>query len=389
MLEPVLKEFRELNPAVRARPRVTLSHVPALDGVRGVAVLAVFIFHFGGGSRSGNVAVRIVGHIVRLGWAGVTLFFVLSGFLITGILWDTLHRAHWWRDFYARRALRIFPLYYGALLLVLAGAAWAGTLRAARGSIWIPALFLQNFPHLSDRSGSIASPLAIFHFWSLAVEEQFYLLWPFLLYLQRSLRKAFWLCLGVFVISELFRVVVWTTFSAPRPYWQFILSRAGELAVGGALAMLYRSPRWTSAQRWLPALAWVSLAATILACVWAGTADATAGPIGMLVLLPSIAVLAVAFVALCLRPGIVQRVASLSVLRWLGSLSYGIYVFHILFSHVFSRLAAKIVLQSSGNTFYLAQLIVNLAGSISVAWVSFHFFETPFLRLKRRFSAAE
>ena len=160
-------------------------HLPALDGVRGLAVLIVLAYHTGGGVARRIVRMRLVRGIRRValkaGWSGVTLFFLLSGFLITGILWDSKGAAHWWRNFYVRRILRISPLYYGSLLLVMVVAFrathnfWAGT----RG-LWIYALYLQNIPWVVDMGAGLR-PLQLNHFWSLAVEEQFYLIWLLLL----------------------------------------------------------------------------------------------------------------------------------------------------------------------------------------------------------------
>ena len=87
-------------------------HYVELDGIRGIAVIAVFLFHYGRGSHSSNLLLRGSAKVVQFGWVGVSLFFVLSGFLITGILWDSRENRGWWRTFYARRSLRIFPLYY-------------------------------------------------------------------------------------------------------------------------------------------------------------------------------------------------------------------------------------------------------------------------------------
>jgi peptidoglycan/LPS O-acetylase OafA/YrhL len=90
-------------------------HYPALDGLRGIAILAVFFSHFGGGHKSTNFIIRGWSHVADAGWMGVDLFFVLSGFLITGILIDSADREDRVKNFYARRALRIFPLFYGVL----------------------------------------------------------------------------------------------------------------------------------------------------------------------------------------------------------------------------------------------------------------------------------
>ena len=104
----------------QAAVKEPLAHIPALDGVRGVAVLLVLAYHLlWANSHTANRVAFWLLKFREAGWIGVDLFFVLSGFLITGILYDTLNDTHFFRNFYLRRVLRIFPLYYGVLLLVL------------------------------------------------------------------------------------------------------------------------------------------------------------------------------------------------------------------------------------------------------------------------------
>ena len=170
-----------------------------MDGLRGLAVLIVLLFHTTGGANSHFLPLHIFGEIIQAGWVGVTLFFVLSGFLITGILWDSKGEAHWWRNFYMRRSLRILPLYYFALVLVLLAATYVGTFHEAFAKIWSPALFLQNIPGPNRNIFYDSSPFELVHFWSLAVEEQFYLVWPLLLLTVKTLRGARRLAASVFL----------------------------------------------------------------------------------------------------------------------------------------------------------------------------------------------
>src|SRR6266568_1801981 len=98
--------------------RMGEKHIPALDGLRGLAIILVLLFHFTPESGGHTMIGVLTRWVSRLGWCGVDLFFVLSGFLITGILFDAKGLQHYFRNFYMRRVLRIFPLYYGVLLLV-------------------------------------------------------------------------------------------------------------------------------------------------------------------------------------------------------------------------------------------------------------------------------
>ncbi len=159
-------------------PALSRIRVPAFDGLRGIAVLAVIFCHLSDYYPEQN-AVKVFLHA---GWCGVDLFFVLSGFLITGILLDTRAAQNYFRAFYARRVLRIFPVYYATLLSVLTIAHFFPKLNSvlpiAHDRIFY-FFYLNNWwPLLKDSWHANI----IGHFWSLAVEEQFYLVWPFLVW---------------------------------------------------------------------------------------------------------------------------------------------------------------------------------------------------------------
>jgi len=191
----------------RAPVELPRGHVPALDAIRGLAIVLVTLYRFGGG---GDGAASAIGHnwFVDLGSRGVDLFFVLSGFLITGILFDAKGKDHYFRNFYLRRSLRIFPLYYAALavtLLVLP------SLLPASAASFQPAMDAQAWLWLyggnvwqSFTGEWVLGPLN--HFWSLAIEEHFYLLWPAVICFT-SRRTAMGACGGLFIGSILARAV--------------------------------------------------------------------------------------------------------------------------------------------------------------------------------------
>ena len=190
---------------------ITGGRVEALDGIRGVAVLLVMIGHgvvFGGFStRSGWDAVFNAG--AKTGWVGVDLFFVLSGFLITGILFDTRGSEHYFRTFYVRRFLRIVPVYYAVLLLYCL---WGHALIDAaespelswNGLAWA-ATYLSNYPTGLHGWGVLPHPVR--HLWSLAIEEQFYLLWPLLVY-RVDARRLMTICLVAVGVGWVTRVLL-------------------------------------------------------------------------------------------------------------------------------------------------------------------------------------
>jgi peptidoglycan/LPS O-acetylase OafA/YrhL len=397
-----LLELRRETASDALAPRTSSKHkhLPALDGVRGFAVLMVFLVHYGGGAKSSNFLLHTIGVSVQAGWSGVTLFFILSGFLISGIIWDARDDPRFWRNFYMRRTLRIFPIYYASLLLVVITAAVVGNAVFALKHVYVYALYLQNVP-LPFGAGNLGSPLELSHFWSLAVEEQFYLLWPFLLTRMKTLDQAKRLCIAIFVFSAAFRIVAWYFLPAPpdamgipshrifHGAYGFTLSRAGELAAGAYLAMSYRDPvLWQRLRALAPYVCVAGLAGFLIAAAHAHTlTDECAA--GFMAGLPCITICLAALLVMALDNGFVNRVFRIGTLRWLGGISYGFYIFHVLFTPLFGWIVTKIAPDANRNVVFGLNFIV--AGSLSVllAWLSFRFFESRFLRRRSLYKSPQ
>jgi peptidoglycan/LPS O-acetylase OafA/YrhL len=362
--------------------RIPPGHIPALDGVRGVAAAIVFIYHYGGGARSSDFAFHIVGKTIHLGWVGVSLFFVLSGFLITGILLDSMHRPKWRATFYIRRALRIFPLYYFALLGAILVALLLNTPWSSISPLWPLFFYLQDIPEMVH--AWLLSPLLVVgHFWSLAVEEQFYLVWPFLLLLasRRSVVRP--LCVTVYLTSLLFRVCIFGLHLNTEWATYFILGRAGEMAAGGFLAASIRGSEEERNQI-VHAAKPVLLASAIgvTAIVWFTKETAAQEPWLATLGIALFTLVFTGLIALCLRPGVTQRIFQAPSLRWLGKISYGIYVYHLLLAPLYAWLTRQIFPGVTGRRYLLALAGVASVGTLLAASISFAAFESRFLRLK-------
>jgi peptidoglycan/LPS O-acetylase OafA/YrhL len=369
---------------------------PALDGLRGLAVLMVFIFHYGGGQKSSDSFVHLLGILTEACWIGVILFFALSGFLITGSLWDSIGQRHRLRNFYSRRALRILPLYFAALLAAAFFSVARGTTFAELKPLLLYVFFLQNLPHLAGLAQQFTPTLPVYHLWTLAVEEQFYLLWPLILLLAHSRRHAVRLSLWFFWATELFLVAVYAlpAFSAARAYHtydQFLFTQSAALALGAAvcLAMGNRaSPtgRKPGSHRIVRKWATTAFFIGIVLFLYAshhGASFYLNAPIQFWLGLPAISITAAASIPIVLRTGLPRRIFSFPPLGWIGRISYGFYIFHILLQPLYDALAARAVHATSGNDYQLARLAIAFAITVAVSWFSFYLFESPILSLKR------
>jgi peptidoglycan/LPS O-acetylase OafA/YrhL len=360
---------------------------PALDGLRGVAILLVYIFHYGGGLRSTHGVVRGLGYFAESGWTGVILFFALSGFLITGSLWDSRAQPHVLRNFYLRRVLRIFPLYYAVVLIALFASVARGTRVGELGPVFLYAGFMQNLPGCVTKALLPISPLPLFHLWSLAVEEQFYILWPALVLLSGARKRALNLSLWIVALSEVFRIlthlpIVPAQFAATQD--PSLFTHAGTLALGAALALALRGPHWQTVERWAVTAFCGGIALYLLASWRSGSFYRSPYPqftIGLL----GVGVASAAIIPLAMRAGPLHNILSSVPLRFLGRISYGFYVLHIFIEPLIDALGAHAAHATAGAGYQLARFLIGFPLTVLLATLSFYLFEQPILSYKRRF----
>ncbi len=355
--------------------------MPELNSVRGVAILMVLFYH--GFASQQNVEAfagfpRLVVWLASPGWTGVNLFFVLSGFLITGILLDTKHCHQYYRRFYFRRALRILPAYYGLLLmLAFLGRYGLQNERVSWAFLGLSAIYLANVTVL------FGVPIQFGILWSLAVEEHFYLIWPIIVRSVNRRAVAFF-ALVIAVGATLARVVTWRLEYDYFAHYTWLV--ADGLALGSLLAVLMRGPLGSrKGLKWILLAAFLSATALLLLDVPLHRPVA-----GGALHITALNLLCTATVGAALLLG-TSRWSFLvehRVLLFFGEISYGLYLLHMLMFNIVDNLQHRFFPQvpSFKGHFDVMALRFVLCGSLAIglAFLSRWYFEEPFLRLKDR-----
>ncbi len=387
------------GPARHAPPRSKFSgHLPALDGVRGLAILMVLLYHFVAQTTATSRMEAVVNRALSYGPLGVDLFFILSGFLITGILYDSRADPSYFRSFYMRRVLRIFPLYYVVLavvflLLPLIPALHGSEivrLREHQAWAWLYGVNV----YLSLQGGWVLSYIE--HFWSLAVEEHFYFVWPLVVWLLGGRPRVLMgaalgitaSCFAGHVAASLAGVngIVTTVFT---PF------QLDALCLGGFFAVYARQPGGEAGiRRLIVPMAGVALAALLAQFSVHRFTDLELPVMrslrsGMFRLLLAALLLQALVVP---AASLLSRFFRCGPMVALGKYSYGLYVYHHFFSYYFTRHGTEFALARLVGSHALAvaiQAVGGMAVSTLIAWLSYELFEKHFLRLKRFWPSAK
>jgi len=357
-----------------------------LDGVRGLAVLMVLIYHYvvGPSARSPLYLLRFISRLGIEGWTGVDLFFVLSGFLIGGILIDTKQQIGYVRTFYTRRVFRILPVY---ILLCGSFFLWRWLSRGAHETIFATpwyayVTFTQNLWFANHGFDPWMA-----HTWSLAVEEQFYLALPFIVWALPS--TALWkIAGGIALASLLFRSLMYLRF---YPWWitaahTLSFCRADALMLGVLGATLLRNPRWCAElKRHRRALSRVAAALglpllVVTAKGWGGETVPTQ-TLGFTLIAVSYLVLVLSVV---LNDGWLKRVFCMRWLVGMGTISYGLYIIHppilILVYSYFGYEQPRL-----DRAFDVLPMLLAVALSVGVSLLSWKYFESKLVRFGHGF----
>ena len=345
--------------------------------MRGLAILLVIFYH-----NFGFI------NYFFFGWLGVDLFFVLSGYLITDILIKTLHEPNFLRNFYVRRTLRIFPLYYLTLIIFLAvfpilQVHVEGLSYFLKNQFWLWA-YLQNWLFIIKPPGN---NLLLTHLWSLAVEEQFYLIWPFIILAIKKEKTLFFFMLGLLFTIMALRYYIWIYKIENFAYFNlYTFSRIDGICIGSMLALI-RIFNKDFLRKFTPFIVFTLAALNFLFYFFNKKSEFTL-PFMAIVGYTTFAVL----FGLLVNQGIernnklIMTLFDNRLLKFFGRISYSLYVFHwpihlLAFPYIMIWVSNYVQDQMASKT--LSALISTLVG-IFISAISFRYFESFFLNLKKK-----
>jgi peptidoglycan/LPS O-acetylase OafA/YrhL len=371
--------------------RIATRHIPALDGLRGIAILLV-LFHHLTIYRPESGIDKWIAALPLFSWAGVDLFFVLSGFLITGILLDSRDSDRYFSSFYMRRSLRIFPLYYLVIFLALVILPLIPKLHTVLAGPYEdpPALpYWLYFTNISVAGRGLVHGW-IDVTWSLAIEEQFYIVWAVVVFLWAP-RYLGWLCAAIVLVEPFARAFALEQRFTPESIYFLTWFRLDGLAAGALLAWAWRRGWLPSLSRWTLPVAVVGLSGLVAIVYEAGNAwwwNPRMQQVGFSLIVIVASTMLIAAVA---KPegSLWPRVLSAGWLRAFGKYSYCLYLIHLPVMRAvreyvfdpFDHEMLEIVPWIGQASFYVAAT----APAFALAWISWKVFEAPILSLKARF----
>jgi peptidoglycan/LPS O-acetylase OafA/YrhL len=350
--------------------------IQELDGLRALAIIPVLFDH------SIPIEHSRFQILAAYGWVGVDLVFVLCGFLITGILLDSKGEAGYFRNFYARRVLRIWPVYFALLFVVLKVIPYfrPQTHDFVGFSPWYYILFLQNLFPLSQFVPVLAPT------WSLGVEEQFYLVWPLLISLLP--KRAFPVVITIALIASPLLRLATVHFTGDWLYvYVATYCRADGLLVGAALAYWMRTESFSKAR--LLTVGRLAMALTIVPIAWIFSRGIAARGQQSILIYTLLAIGFGGFIALALSPSATlwSRFLKFPVFQYIGKISYGLYLVHKLAFVVYEKspLYPAITIPGALRLNVVIAFVAEASFAIAVASLSWYLFETPVLKLKKHF----
>ena len=367
-----------------SQARVGGGWIAPLDGIRGVAVLLVLLFHYGTELNRGSVPQRVASVFCGFGWTGVDLFFVLSGFLITGILLDSKGASNYFSSFYMRRVLRIFPLYYATLLIVFV--LMPGLFHNQEPTLpprhdrFLYLVYLQNWVVLLRQTGQ----RIMAQYWSLAVEEQFYLIWPVVVAICTR-KRLVQIAIGGSVVAVLLRLGFLAAGTDPEALYRNTFTRMDSLLIGAVCSILIRNEagiEWVRRHRvWLGWLPVAVLGGLHLAVdPFKNIAPAIVGT-GFSLIALSYAGLLLSVVASAGSGSVLDRAFANPILRAFGKYSYAAYLLQFLGRNLVLNNEARLRVRSPGPVNILLEIGVTFA----LSFASYFLLERHFLVWKRRF----